>query len=347
MDPVEFVQAMLDAGAGGSFDALSYHPYDETAPFSDGDTNAPWASDTAYNQIKDIQALIGNRLVWLSEYGVPTTDGTAEEEAKQAAYIKDLLDTWYALGRAGGNVGPVFLYTGQDDLPVGASTDPNNYFGLWYKSGACTATGCAKDAVAILKSWLIDHPQATSPTDSADRAGTPIGPTDPVAALQAALQAFVQQVANAISQALNAIVNAISGALAGPSQPAAPAAAPLTLRMASVESTDATTVAASADPEVAGTEEVTAKGGAKTEAAATETATEAATDATPAEPTVAKPEATTPAEPTTPGTTGTTTETGTAGTPSGSTASTESPTDGKAGESGDAEKSGRRHREVR
>ena len=167
MDPVEFVQAMLDAGAGGSFDALSYHPYDETAPFSAGDTNAPWATDTAYNQIKDIQALIGNRLVWLSEYGVPTTDGTAEEEAKQAAYIKDLLDTWYALGQAGGNVGPVFLYTGQDDLPVGASTDPNNYFGLWYKSGACNATGCAKDAVAILQKWLADHPQ------------TPTGPTGP------------------------------------------------------------------------------------------------------------------------------------------------------------------------
>jgi hypothetical protein len=353
MDPVEFVQAMLDAGAGGSFDALSYHPYDETAPFSDGDINAPWASDTAYNQIKDIQALIGNRLVWLSEYGVPTTDGTAEEEAKQAAYIKNLLDTWYALGEAGGHVGPVFLYTGQDDLPVGASTDPNNYFGLWYKSGACTATGCAKDAVAILQKWLADHPQTpTGPTDPTH----PTNPTDPAAALQAALQAFAQQVANAISQAfagelgqqiVNAIVDAISNALAGLGQQAAPAAAPLAMKMASAESTDAT-LAATADSEVAGTEEATATDGAKTDTAATETETEtSATDVTPAEaaaePAVTKPEATGPAEPTTPADTatpGTPTETGAAGTPSVSTTSAGSPTDGEAGGSGSAGKPG-------
>jgi polysaccharide biosynthesis protein PslG len=369
MDPVEFVKAMLDAGAGGSFDALSYHPYDETAPFSEGDLDAPWATDTAYNQIKDIQALIGDRLVWLSEYGVPTTDGTEEEEAKQAAYIKNLLDTWYALGQAGGNVGPVFLYTGQDDLPVGASTDPNNYFGLWYKSGACTPTGCAKDAVAILQKWLEQHPQTpTGPTN-------PTNPTDPAAALQAALQAFAQQVANAISQALaqafagalaqqiaNAIADAISNALAGLGQ--STAAAPLAMRMASVESPDDATLAAATDPEAAGTEQVTAKDGAKTETAATETATATpATETTPAEaePTVTEPEAATPAEPTTPaepappstaaeptapadtatpGTSGAATETGATGTPSGSTASTGSSTDGKAGESGDAGKSG-------
>jgi hypothetical protein len=111
MDPVEFVHAMLQAGAGGSFDALSYHPYDVTAQFSDGNATAPWASDTAYNRIKDIHALLGNNLVWLSEYGVQTTHGRAAEEAKQAAYIKNLLDTWYALGQAGGNVGPVFSRT--------------------------------------------------------------------------------------------------------------------------------------------------------------------------------------------------------------------------------------------
>jgi hypothetical protein len=63
MDPVEFVQAMLQAGAGGSFDALSYPPYDETAQFSDGNTTAPWASDTAYNRIKNTlgHLVCGNR----------------------------------------------------------------------------------------------------------------------------------------------------------------------------------------------------------------------------------------------------------------------------------------------
>jgi hypothetical protein len=354
MDPVEFVQAMLNAGAGSSFDALSYHPYDETAPFSAGNTNLPWASDTAYNQIKDIQALIGNRLVWLSEFGVPTTTGTALEEAKQAAYIKNLLDTWYALGQAGGNVGPVFLYTGQDALPVGASTDPNNYFGLWYKSGACTETGCAKDAVAILKQWLIDHPQTTNPTGPT---GATV-PANPVAAFQAALQAFVQQFANAISQALSAIVNAISNALAGLGQPAPPAATPLAMRMASVESADDTSLAATVDPDAAGTEETPSAGGTKSGTAATENAAKAtATEATPAAAqAVTTPDPATPAEPSAPATPAEPAEPSapatpaepaqpsapaqpsTPGTPSGSTASAGSPTDGNEGESGDAGK---------
>ena len=344
MDPVEFVQAMLQAGAGGSFDALSYHPYDETAQFSDGNTNAPWASDTAYNQIKDIQALIGNRLVWLSEYGVPTTDGTAAEEAKQAAYIKNLLDTWYALGQAGGNVGPVFLYTGQDDLPVGASTDPNKYFGLWYKSGACTATGCAKDAVAILKKWLIDHPQTTVPTD-------PTGPTAAdwadrsqgrVAGGVAGLRPAGRQCDR--SQALNAIVNAISNVLAGPSQAAAPAAAPLTTADG-VGGVDGRhhpgRTSGSGGGRYRG-----GNGQGRRQDRSCGNGNRDGDDRNGRDPGRGRGRpgrheagATTPAEATTPGTTGTTTETGTAGTPSGSTASTESPTDGKAGESGDAGKS--------
>lgn len=62
MDPVDFVQAMIaaDPTIGNYFDALSYHPYDETMAFSAGNVPANssyFASDTAYNQVKDLMAL--------------------------------------------------------------------------------------------------------------------------------------------------------------------------------------------------------------------------------------------------------------------------------------------------
>ncbi|MCV7135411.1 cellulase family glycosylhydrolase, partial [Mycobacterium hodleri] len=77
MDPVDFVKAMIaaDPTIGQYFDALSYHPYDQTLPFSQGnlDPNSAWyASDTAYNQLKDLIALFPTKKVWLSEFGVPT-----------------------------------------------------------------------------------------------------------------------------------------------------------------------------------------------------------------------------------------------------------------------------------
>ena len=134
---------------------------------------------------------------------MPTTGGTAEREAEQAAYIRTS-DTWYALGEAGGNLGPVSLYTGQDDLPLCSSTDPNDYFVLWYKSGACNATGCAKDAVAILQKWLADTLKRP-PARQVRRI-----PTDPAAALQATLRPLPGS-SNAISQAL---VQAFAGAVA-------------------------------------------------------------------------------------------------------------------------------------
>jgi endo-1,4-beta-mannosidase len=68
MDPVDFVKAMIaaDPTIGQYFDALSYHPYDENLPFSQGNLSPNgWAADTAFNQLKDLVALFPDKKVWL------------------------------------------------------------------------------------------------------------------------------------------------------------------------------------------------------------------------------------------------------------------------------------------
>jgi len=300
MDPVDFVNAMIaaDPDIRNYFDALSYHPYDESLPFSGGNLDPatmPWAADTAYNQVKELMALVPGKKVWISEFGVPTytytdTQGVVHTVSQQTQrdYIADLLEHWddpEFMAQAG----PIFLYTGRDTAT--GSTNPDSNYGLW------TQNGTEKQVIYdYLRNWYINHPQ--NPTEP------PPNPLDPIAA---ALQAFVTQIANAIANAVtqalvqtlgqqiaNAIVNAIAQALAsiGIQPPPAPVAAPLSLRVASVESSEATTAAAEEDSTSATEESAKGAEGAAAEdpkAAAAEeaAATPAAAEATATEPTVA------------------------------------------------------------
>jgi hypothetical protein len=308
MDPVDFVNAMIaaDPDIRDYFDALSYHPYDETLAFSAGNLDTatmPWAADTAYNQVKELMALIPGKKVWISEFGVPTytytdTSGVVHTVSQQTQrdYIADLLEHWDDPDFMA-QAGPIFLYTGRDTAT--GSTNPDANYGLW------TQNGTEKQVIYdYLRAWYVAHPQnPTDPTDPTD----PPDPTDPGAALAAALQAFLQQVAqsiaNAISQALvqtlgqqiaTAIVNAIAQALAsiGIQPPPAPAAT-LSLRVASVESAETTAAAAEADSTSVTAE--SAKGDVKEAEAATaedpktEAAVEAAAEPAAAEATVTEP----------------------------------------------------------
>ena len=255
MDPVEFVQAMIaaDPTIGQYFDALSYHPYDEGLPFSAGNVNpnaGGFASDTAYNQVKDLMALFPAKKVWISEFGVPTysyvdANGVTQTvtQAQQAALIKDLIQSWGTLGQAG----PIFLYTGRDTATGDGVSEDN--FGLW------TTTGAPKAVIDFLTTYFAAHPQnpgTGGPTGPGTGPGTP---TDPAAALAAAFQVLAQQIAQAIAQAVaqafaqtlaqqiaNAVVTAIANGLASLGHPqAVTTAAPLSLRVASTESTEAST----------------------------------------------------------------------------------------------------------
>jgi hypothetical protein len=191
MDPVDFVNAMIaaDPTIGNYFDALAYHPYDNTTSLSGGNLNpalvGPWAADTAYNQVKDLMSLFPSKKVWITEFGVPTytyTDYLGNvytiTQAQQAALIQDFLSNWSSLGS---QAGPVFLYTGQDTQT--GSTDPEKNYGLYDDQGN------PKSVIAWLTQWFIDHPQIpVTPT-------TPTTPTTPGAAanpLAAIIQSIVQ-----------------------------------------------------------------------------------------------------------------------------------------------------------
>ncbi|MCV7419856.1 cellulase family glycosylhydrolase [Mycobacterium yunnanensis] len=127
LDPVTFVDQMYQAGAQGYFDALSFHPYQYTMPFSQGGAYPT----SPINQLDDIHDLMvangdGGKLIWASEYGEPTS---VASEAQQADYLRDMLTTWRTIGYTG----PAFVYTLQDT--DSSSTDPEATFGLIRSDG--------------------------------------------------------------------------------------------------------------------------------------------------------------------------------------------------------------------
>jgi hypothetical protein len=366
MDPVTFVTRMLAAlgpNALNYFDALSVHPYGTSSYTTPCPTCGAYL--TPKQQVEAIMGMIGGKQVWLSEYGVSSTDPATA--AVQATWIKDLLDTWQNYQQAG----PVFIYTGRD---TAGSTDPGATMGVWTSVGGekvyVDGNGVTHTVSEMLKDWIAAHPMPTNPGIP----GIPI--LNPIAALVQALVSGVQAFVTAVVTAITNFLGGIAGVLSGP---AAAAAAPLALRSASVVSaateglaagSDATTAdgkAADATQKTA-TEQTAAEetATAETPAESTETAalpavaateTAAATATETAVPvkvtdpvTVTEPVTTEPVKVTEPvkteptGTTGTTTATSSTGTSTGSTTPGSSTEAGsKSDESGkpsDSDKSG-------
>jgi hypothetical protein len=367
LDPVTFVTRMLAAlgpNALDYFDALSIHPYGTTSYT----TPCPTCSSgilTPKQQVEAIMGMIGTKQVWLSEYGVSSTDPATA--AVQATWIKDLLDTWQTYDQAG----PVFLYTARD---TAGSTDSGATLGIWTSVGGekvyVDGNGVSHTVSEMLKDWIAAHPMPTNPGIP----GIPI--LNPIAALVQALVSGVQAFVTAVVTAITNFLGGIAGVLSGP---AAAGAAPLALRSASVASADTGGLAAesdatTADGKAAATTEKTATEETATEKTATEVtaAEETATAETPATETAALPavaatetaaatatetavpvKVTEPVTPTEPvktepvkteptGTTGTATEASSTGTSTGST-TPDSSAGSKSDESGkpsDSDKSG-------
>jgi hypothetical protein len=211
MDPVTFVKDMLAAGAAGSFDALSFHPYDSTLMFSGTCPTCAPGILTPQQQVQAIMALIPNQKVWITEYGESTQPGGALYQT-EATYIKNLLDTWQSYSQAG----PIFLYTGQDTAT--GSTDPNANMGIWTDTGGqktYTVNGATYSVSQMLAAWIAAHPQSTVPTKPVPPV-PPVPPVNPFAALLAQLQAQLQARLNAISYALTHLFGAPATAAATP-----------------------------------------------------------------------------------------------------------------------------------
>jgi hypothetical protein len=162
LNPVTFVDQMYQAGAQGYFDALSFHPYQYTTPFSQGG----YHPDSPINQLADIHDLMvangdADKLVWASEYGQPTS---VSSDAEQAAYIEDMLTTWRTIDYTG----PAFIYTLEDDLT--GSTNPEDTLGLIRDDGTW------KPAAYVVRD-LATSPTPTPTPTTAATAFTPAEPT--------------------------------------------------------------------------------------------------------------------------------------------------------------------------
>jgi hypothetical protein len=155
LNPVEFIDQKLRACAAGSFDALSFHPYQYTLMFSQGADQI----QSPLRQIDDIrrlleQAGLPTMPIWATEYGLPTNEVSPEQ---QAAFIDDFLRAWQDVAYAG----PAFIYTTRD-FAEGSPNDQDN-FGIFY------ANWVAKPAAQVIEDF-IDSLQPRHPVRDAIRA---------------------------------------------------------------------------------------------------------------------------------------------------------------------------------
>ncbi len=234
MDPTTFVQQMLAAGAANYFDALSFHPYQESLPFSQGlgVANSPL---TQLNTIYQLMTQYGDGLkkIWISEFGASTNDVSQQT---QADLIKNLLDTWQTIAYAG----PVFIYTAQDGVPGAAG------YGIW------NADWTPKLAVAVVQQAIQQYSGGLLGAIGSTVGGVVSGVTSVAQSLANLLQSIslaIQGEFQQLGQAINAWFTAVSSQLTGTLPSSTPLAAKVTaapLKTAAVTptATAATTVAA-------------------------------------------------------------------------------------------------------
>lgn len=200
VSPQEFLEQMYASGAQGYFDAVSYHPYHYTLPFSAGLglTNSPWEQVHALNAIMAANG-DGDLKIWATEYGNPTTPVFGVSETVQASFLEDFLVAWSKLSFSG----PAFIYSGQD-VATGMLNHEAN-FGLF------TDDGTPKSAAEVLAGLIAAKDNGALPDYSA-----PLLPEAEEAYIQLASIA-----AGLINQALiipNAIVAALYEVLPEPLQ---------------------------------------------------------------------------------------------------------------------------------
>ncbi|GAA2052980.1 beta-galactosidase [Williamsia deligens] len=194
IDSPTFLQQMYDAGAHGYFDAIAFHPYQFTTPYSQGLdlTGSP------LNEVNAMRALMvakgdGGKLIWATEYGLATIApikpaDQAVTEDHQAAYIRDFVAAWSAQSFAG----PMFIYTMQDKPQYTGSLEDS--FGLY------RADGTPKPAAQVIADFIAAHPQYTP------------GPNLLTVVTQA-VQRFFSQIAATVTAVVQNTVRAIVAAI--------------------------------------------------------------------------------------------------------------------------------------
>ncbi|MDY6811382.1 MAG: cellulase family glycosylhydrolase [Actinomycetota bacterium] len=166
--PVEFLRQMYAAGAAGSFDALSYHPYDFVAPFAVGALHA----NSPTQQMVTMREMMvangdGDKEIWLTEYGAPSG---VVGPGRQATLVVDSVRQWPEVSLSG----PLFVYALRDggtDV-----SDPHTGFGLI--AADSTPKPAFNDLKAVLKAGNPAREEFTAfmqvPDESLGLALTPL-----------------------------------------------------------------------------------------------------------------------------------------------------------------------------
>lgn len=213
--PQRFLADMYAAGAAGYFDALSYHPYHYTLPFSAGAGTA----NTPLDQVRKLYELMvangdGDKQIWATEYGTATTPGWGVTQAEQAALLRDFLTAWSKLPYTG----PAFVYTSQD-----AQTGILNHE---YNFGLFTSDGKPKPAAQVLAELIAasgvgELPDYTAPRMTAARdlylqlASVGFGLANQALVIpNAAIAVIYNLMPGPLRQAFTAVANAVSAVVA-------------------------------------------------------------------------------------------------------------------------------------
>ena len=237
LSPVDFLEGMYAAGAKGYFDALAYHPYQESTPFSQGTPDgyalnqalamvALMASHGDYVTGPDGQPLLDPngdpiaKRIWATEYGLATSRVTYEH---QASYIQDFLATWSMQSWAG----PAYVYTTVDSNP--GSNDPEDNYGVFTVDA--NGNWVRKPAADVLAEWILAHPNQTF-----DPSG-PTNPTNPLTAFVVFVQQLVKQFTQSALSFVTAVVAAITNLLGSFARPTVTSAAPSSQRVAQAAET--------------------------------------------------------------------------------------------------------------
>lgn len=136
--PQAFLTEAYANGARGLVDAVAYHPYGGMAPAVESNMI------TVPPALHDIMAANGDgaKLLWATEYGLPTGGDNSWGEQVQVDWLNSAFDTWYGFSFAG----PLFWYAHRDWS--NDPTDREHHFGV------LRADGSAKPAYAALQARL-------------------------------------------------------------------------------------------------------------------------------------------------------------------------------------------------
>ncbi|MDQ1467116.1 MAG: polysaccharide biosynthesis protein PslG [Actinomycetota bacterium] len=121
-----WIDQLYKKGAGGSFDALSFHPYSYPCTPSDGCSTRTWG---ALPTVRSLMTANGDgaKKIWATEFGSPTSGVTGDghvDEATQSSIMVDAMQRWvsYSWG------GPFFVYEYRD---FGTDVaDKSDWFGI-------------------------------------------------------------------------------------------------------------------------------------------------------------------------------------------------------------------------